>query len=222
MLNNITFRYCLIFVIISLTCESIKPYNETTAAFLCDITANIPKLTSLAAPWKCPTKAQITAVDWCTPWTGITCTGSIPPKIVEITLLNRALVGPLPNSIGTITSLKYLWFSNNMLSHTIPSTLGNLSQLISLRLDFNSLEGTVPNSLTKLQKLSTLNLNENFLSGTLPNGFSMTTFNDDGAQTTRSQSTFAQNTFFPTSQPTRQPSRQPTSQPSKIYTNNIF
>lgn len=212
MLNNITFRFCLILVIILWTCESITPYNETTAIFLCDMVANIPKLTSLPAPWKCPTEAQITATNWCSPYTGITCSGSTPPKIIEITLLDKELAGPLPNSIGTISSLKYLWFSNNMLSQTIPSTLGNLSQLVSLRLDFNSLEGTVPNSLTKLQRLTTLNLNENFLTGTLPDGFAMTTFNDDGAQTTRSQSTFEQNTFFPTSQPTQQPSRQPTTQ----------
>ena len=188
-------------------------YNITTANFLCNMTISMPRLLTLPAPWKCPTTAQIRSYDWCSPrWTGILCSGGIEQKIIQLDLSTQSLIGSIPSSIGSLTSLKYLYLQDNSVGHTIPSSLGRLSSLITLRLDSNSLEGTVPRTLTNLRFLTTLNLNDNYLTGTMPSGFASTTYNDDGAATTTS---FNQLTYYPTSQPTGQPSRQPTSQPSK-------
>ena len=203
-------RSLLIASIISKTYCRVRPYNETTALVLCNITTSLPKVLTLISPWSCPNTAGIKNTIWCNSWTGIKC--NIKRQIISLQLPDSQLIGTLPSSIGLLTSLtKYLWLFNNRIHGTIPSSLSSLSKLASLRLDENSLTGTVPSSLSLLTFLSTLNLNNNYLTGTLPSYFTSATYNDDGQI---SPSSFNQLTYYPTSQPTGQPSGQPTGQPS--------
>ena len=211
-------HYATIFSLaIAVSCKtgfSTQPYDQTTATVLCDLVSAIPRLKLLPVPWSCPGTSAINSLSWCQPWTGITCSFGAIKKITSLTLQNNELVGSLPDTIGSLTSIKrFLWVFNNRLHGTIPSSIGNLSSLISLRLDRNLLTGTVPSTLGLLTKLQTLNLDTNYLSGTLPSYFRTVTYNDD---TQASFSTFNELTRYPSSQPTSQPSRQPSSQPSEL------
>lgn len=177
-------------------------YNVTTGEFLCDMTKSIPGVLMLGIPWSCPDTSQVNAKAWCSPWTGLLCSGGAS-SIVQIDLSSFGLSGSIPNSIGTMSTLKYLLLQTNNLVGTIPPSMGNLTSLLTLRLETNSLEGTVPNSLTKLGRLNVLNVNDNYLTGTLPSGFAAVTYNDDGASTT---SSFNELTRLPSYLPTSEPS----------------
>ncbi|KAL4272185.1 hypothetical protein GQ457_13G004450 [Hibiscus cannabinus] len=83
----------------------------------------------------------------------------------------------LPDSIGNLTSLEILDFSDNNLRGPIPATLGNLKQLRYLDLSSNNLVGNLPSqvrgpdrnflssSLFSLPHLVVLRLNNNKLTG---------------------------------------------------------
>jgi hypothetical protein len=201
------------FIIMSKTSSTTTYYNETTAIVLCNMTSSFPLLKSLPTPWNCPPKADIQINKWCTPsWSGLTC--DTAKNIIAIDLSGQELVGILPNSLGSLITLKRrLWMYDNHIEGPIPNTLGNLTRLTSLRFDDNSLTGNVPDSLRRLTLLETLNLNRNYLNVTNNVTYYKTnTFNDDGSNT---ESSFNQLTYYPTGQPSSQPSRQPTSQPSR-------
>lgn len=200
------------FLILLSDYSSSAMYNITTGLFLCDMTTSLPGVLGLSVPWRCPTTAQITAKSWCDPWSGLLC--SATKNIISIDLSSKQLEGFLPNSLGKVSTLKYLYLQQNLISSTIPPSVGNLSSLLGLRLENNLLEGTVPMSLTKLRRLTVLNLNANYLMGSIPNGFAAQTYNDDNYDMA---SSFDELSHYPTSQPTGQPSRQPTSQPSKYH-----
>lgn len=180
-------------------------YNVTTGKFLCDMTKSIPAVLSLSTPWVCPDTSQISANAWCSPaWLGLLC--SDPAKnIVEIDLNSLGLRGSIPNSIGTISTLRRLFLQTNNIVGTIPPSLGNLTSLLSLRLEANSLEGTVPNTLTKLTQLKVLNVNDNYLTGTLPSGFASDVFNNDDGGATKT--TLNELTYVPSFSPTLKPSK---------------
>lgn len=202
-------KVCLLLLIFSDYSLSAM-YDVTTGSFLCDMTVSLPGVLALNAPWSCPTASQVAAKTWCTPWSGVLC--SATKNIISIDLNFRQLQGSMPNSLGKMSTLKFLYLQNNFISGTIPPSVGNLSSLVGLRLENNLLEGTVPMSLTKLRRLTVLNLNSNYLTGSLPSGFAEQTFNDDASET---PSSFNKLSHYPTSQPTGRPSGQPTSQPSK-------
>ncbi|KAF0987439.1 hypothetical protein HZS_2208 [Henneguya salminicola] len=74
--------------------------------------------------------------------------------------LSGNLLSFLPNSLGTLTKLKYLNLCKNKLKD-IPSSIGNLTNLLSLNLSENNLT-SVPLSIKKLI-LNTLDLSYNSL-----------------------------------------------------------
>ncbi|CAN6557528.1 unnamed protein product [Malus baccata var. baccata] len=55
--------------------------------------------------------------------------------------------GPIPSSLGKITSLQVLDLSFNSLNGSIPETLGQLTSLQTLNVNSNSLSGKVPAAL---------------------------------------------------------------------------
>lgn len=103
-------------------------------------------------------------------------TGTIPKEIgflaasnVEIIdLSNNFLTGPLPSSIGNLTTLTSLNLSRNDLTGTIPLEISRLRHLEFLALDTNRLEGTLPPGLASLTHLIVLSLFHNQLYGTVP------------------------------------------------------
>lgn len=62
----------------------------------------------------------------------------------------------LPNSIGSLIELKYLYLENNKLI-TLPESMGNLRNLKILDLSYNCIE-KLPDSLRKLQNLGEIRL----------------------------------------------------------------
>jgi hypothetical protein len=78
------------------------------------------------------------------------------------------LTGTLPQGLPPF--LTYLSLGNNKLVGSIPNSVGSLSSLITLDLSSNLLVGTIPANLGLLQSLAILKLQNNFLTGTVPSG----------------------------------------------------
>ncbi|KAG8363616.1 hypothetical protein BUALT_Bualt19G0041000 [Buddleja alternifolia] len=85
--------------------------------------------------------------------------------------------GKIPRSIGNMTSLVDLDFSNNNVDGGVPSTIGSLCQLVNFDVSGNNLAGTLPLSLegtenckadSPLPSLVHLRLSNNQLHGRLP------------------------------------------------------
>ena len=101
-------------------------------------------------------------------------TGPVPSSLGNLTSLvrlsfwNNELSGPIPPSLGSLTNLELLHLGANELSGPIPPSLGSLTNLVDLRLPDNELSGPIPPSLGGLMNLEYLNLNVNELSGPIP------------------------------------------------------
>ncbi|KAL0456544.1 UNVERIFIED_CONTAM: putative LRR receptor-like serine/threonine-protein kinase [Sesamum latifolium] len=72
--------------------------------------------------------------------------------------------------IGSLYKLKALGLGDNDLSGPIPPSLGNLTSLFLLSLRFCRLTGEIPESLTQLHSLTYLILGQNNLTGIIPSG----------------------------------------------------
>ena len=83
-----------------------------------------------------------------------------------------SLVGTIPSSISSLTSLQSLNLDINSLYSTIPSSIGSLTSLQILHFGGNSLAGIIPSSIGLLIKLTSLGIQSNQLSGTIPSTFS--------------------------------------------------
>lgn len=88
-------------------------------------------------------------------------------RVMEISLPDNNLSGPIPPEIGSLSSLRRLDLGNNNLSGPIPPEVGNLAKLRHLDLGGNSLSGAMPPELGNLASLEHLNLQRNDLWGPL-------------------------------------------------------
>jgi Leucine-rich repeat (LRR) protein len=85
-----------------------------------------------------------------------------------LSLSRNTLQGPIPCSIGRVTTLATLDLSHNMLDGSIPSTLGQVNgqnSLKVLRLSNNQLNGSLERNIHQLSKLIVLDLAQNSLDG---------------------------------------------------------
>jgi Leucine-rich repeat (LRR) protein len=102
--------------------------------------------------------------------------GSLLPS--NIWLLNlglNAIEGPIPVSIGDMTSMTWLNLSSNLLNGTIPTSLCRLESLEQLVLSNNALTGEIPPCIGNATHLGILDLGNNHLSGEIPHAISMST-----------------------------------------------
>ncbi|XP_037494129.1 probable LRR receptor-like serine/threonine-protein kinase At3g47570 [Jatropha curcas] len=76
--------------------------------------------------------------------------------------------GSLPTELGNLKSLGTLDVSDNMLSGEIPSSLGSCTSLEYLYMEDNRFHGSIPISLSSLRGLQFLNFSHNNLSGKIP------------------------------------------------------
>jgi Leucine-rich repeat (LRR) protein len=98
-------------------------------------------------------------------WYGVTVDNG---HVIEISLIENGLAGPIPPELGTLSSLEGLYFQFNGLTGTIPPELGNLDNLEWLHLQRNSLTGSIPPELADMSSLEWLYLNQNDLTGEIP------------------------------------------------------
>ncbi|KAL3382967.1 hypothetical protein AABB24_002458 [Solanum stoloniferum] len=101
--------------------------------------------------------------------------GSIPEwfglRLVSLRVLDLRscfLIGPIPPSLGNLTSLVTLNLSNNGLTGQVPRSLGQLSRLSSLDLSHNKLLGVIPDTFVSLKNLTLLDMSSNFFNGAIP------------------------------------------------------
>ncbi|PON46185.1 Leucine rich receptor kinase [Parasponia andersonii] len=107
--------------------------------------------------------------------------GPIPPSIGDLSSLLalnlswNLLQGEIPFSLGQIKVMKYLSLAGNNLAGSIPSSFGQFHSLEVLDLSSNSLTGEIPRDLVNLRSLTVLLLNKNRLSGQIPSGLANVT-----------------------------------------------
>ncbi|CAI5518403.1 unnamed protein product, partial [Closterium sp. Naga37s-1] len=89
--------------------------------------------------------------------------------LVDLSILNSPVGGPIPSLLATAPTLTSLAISGTRVNGSIPEELVSAtSTLQSLNLRSNSLAGSLPSSLSGLTSLTTLDLAGNTLSGPLP------------------------------------------------------
>jgi len=108
-------------------------------------------------------------------WYGVQCDPT-NSTIVFLDPTSRTALNPLyckiPESIGNLTNLEWLYLSNDVFrSHLhgeLPSTMQNLKKLRCLYLSHGNLNGTLPAWLNELPVLQGLFLRHNSFSGQMP------------------------------------------------------
>ncbi|XP_073149347.1 systemin receptor SR160-like [Henckelia pumila] len=91
--------------------------------------------------------------------------------LVELDLSYNYLIDPVPESLGTCSSLELLDISNNTFAGELPvGPLLKLSNLKTLVLSFNNFVGGLPDSFSNLVNLETLDVSSNKISGLIPSG----------------------------------------------------
>ncbi|CAN1298260.1 Probable inactive leucine-rich repeat receptor-like protein kinase At3g03770 [Linum perenne] len=91
------------------------------------------------------------------------------PTLKVLSMVSLGLWGPLPSTIGQLSSLEILNLSSNYLSGVLPMEFSSLKNLQTLILDHNQFTGVVPDWLTSLSALAVLSLKNNSFDGFLPN-----------------------------------------------------
>ena len=102
-----------------------------------------------------------------TEWNGVVL-GGTHGHVTELNLGALGLNGRIPNELGSLANLTYLYLDNNQLTGEIPPELGGLSNLRHLSLWSNQLTGEIPPELGRLSNLTGLFLDGNQLTGEIP------------------------------------------------------
>ncbi|KAI7738588.1 hypothetical protein M8C21_014574 [Ambrosia artemisiifolia] len=89
-------------------------------------------------------------------------------KLIHLLFENNQLTGPIPDTLGLVTSLEVVRLDRNSLTGNVPSNINSLTGLFELFLSNNLLTGPVPD----LTGLDALNYLFNKLNGTLDIGSS--------------------------------------------------
>ncbi|KMZ75839.1 putative Protein kinase [Zostera marina] len=98
---------------------------------------------------------------------------SIPLTILG--LLGNRVAGPLPEEIGTISTLQELLLSGNQFTGVLPDSLGDLTNLEDFRIDGNPISGRIPSFFANWTKMERLDMQGTSLQGPFPPGFSSLT-----------------------------------------------
>lgn len=92
-------------------------------------------------------------------------------SIRRLCIKGTLLEGTIPESIGALSNLEELLFSDNPVSGSLPQSIGNLKDLKILHLNRSELNGELPNTLFDLTELEELNLVGNLFEGSLSGQF---------------------------------------------------
>uniref|UniRef100_A0A7N0TYP5 non-specific serine/threonine protein kinase n=1 Tax=Kalanchoe fedtschenkoi TaxID=63787 RepID=A0A7N0TYP5_KALFE len=100
----------------------------------------------------------------CCKWSGVACDAS--GGIVSLDLSRLGLRGAMSRAVGSLTSLKYLNLSVNLLTGELDGLIfASLASLDVLDLSFNGFEGELPPSIFAAAGIRSVNLSSNRLSG---------------------------------------------------------
>ena len=89
-------------------------------------------------------------------------------RVVDISLFDNGLSGPIPPEIGRLSELAGLFLGYNNLSGGLPAELGDLKNLHDLFIGDGDLSGPIPPELGNLDSLQSLHLGGNQFSGPIP------------------------------------------------------
>jgi len=92
--------------------------------------------------------------------------------MVEVTMHQSILTGPLPTEIGYMTNTVRWHLGPSQLSGTIPSQVELLTSLVDFSLSENSFSGNLPSEIAWMTSLQVLRLANNSLTGTIPSELS--------------------------------------------------
>lgn len=107
-----------------------------------------------------------TATDPCADlWFGLNCTSN--QDVTGLILPNNGLKGGIPESIGNLTELLFLYIDKNMLEGTLPKSIGSLTQLQQIGINDNNFTGTIPSSFASLKQLQRIYVQNNNFTGSL-------------------------------------------------------
>jgi hypothetical protein len=84
-------------------------------------------------------------------------------------LSGNQFYGSLPDSIGSLTNLVYVYLYDNRFTGTIPASIGNWTRAKNIYLNHCQLSGTLPATLAQLTSIQYFDVSENALTGSLPN-----------------------------------------------------
>ena len=88
-------------------------------------------------------------------------------RVIQLALGQNNLVGTLPDALGNLDQMQWLYLWGNQLRGSIPASLGDLANLRELYLNNNELTGSIPD-LGSLTILTILSLGDNELTGSIP------------------------------------------------------
>lgn len=87
------------------------------------------------------------------------------PHLKIFVIQNTHVIGSIPSSISSSTSLVEIYASSSMIQGPIPSSLFNLSNLQYPDLSYNNITGFLPSSFSSLRNLEVMNLFQTNLTG---------------------------------------------------------
>ncbi|CAN0857892.1 Leucine-rich repeat receptor-like serine/threonine-protein kinase RGI4 [Linum grandiflorum] len=144
------------------TCYSIDPQGQSLLTWkqtLLNSSSSAPAAALLLSSWN-PSHPNP-----CN-WFGIRCNSNY--DVVELTLRDVNLQGPLPSNLHSLPNLHSIVLSSTNLTGSIPKHFGSYTKLTLLDLSDNSLSGEIPFEIFMLPNLQTLALNTNLLEGAIP------------------------------------------------------
>mmetsp|Transcript_2698 Transcript_2698/g.6063 ORF Transcript_2698/g.6063 Transcript_2698/m.6063 type:complete len:148 (+) Transcript_2698:414-857(+) len=101
--------------------------------------------------------------------------GHVPPEMFEslrrisqLYMSGNALTGPIPTTVGLMTTLTLFDVKDNQFNSSIPEEIGDCSRLATAELQNNLLTGVLPSTLGSLERLETFRVENNSITGTVP------------------------------------------------------
>ena len=89
-------------------------------------------------------------------------------RVTNLRQPNNDMIGTLPDELGNLTELQYLYLNDNQLSGPVPASLANLTKLVDFYLRANDFSGPLPD-FSGFTNLRLLELQENNFNGPIPN-----------------------------------------------------
>ena len=147
---------CKFRILSFILCFTIELFLSDTA--MCDLAA------AMSVPgWACSGGVPTTTL--CSAWSGIVCANSVVRQILQST---ASLSGSLPATIGYLSAMTYLDFSNNQVHGTLPTSMGELTMLTKFKGNINHFVGPIPTELGYLSALTSLSFSYNSFSKSIP------------------------------------------------------